>query len=38
VLAERAAPRAALMGRLEELAAAEAELLATLWSAPRFHS
>jgi tRNA-(ms[2]io[6]A)-hydroxylase len=38
VLAERAAPRAALIGRLEELAAAEAELLATLWSAPRFHS
>jgi tRNA-(ms[2]io[6]A)-hydroxylase len=38
VLAERAAPRAAVMGRLEELAAAEAELLATLWSAPRFHS
>ncbi len=38
VLAERAAPRAAVMGRLEELAAAEAELLASLWSAPRFHS
>jgi tRNA-(ms[2]io[6]A)-hydroxylase len=38
VLAERAAPRTAVMGRLEELAAAEAELLATLWSAPRFHS
>lgn len=38
LLAEQVAPRAALMGRLEELAAAEAELLATLWYAPRFHS
>jgi tRNA-(ms[2]io[6]A)-hydroxylase len=38
LLAERDHPRAAVVERLQELAAAEAALLATPWREPRFHS
>jgi tRNA-(ms[2]io[6]A)-hydroxylase len=38
VLAEREGPRATVVERLGELAAAEAALLAELWQEPRFHS
>lgn len=38
VLCEARWPRAVVVERLEQLAAAEAELLAGLWPEPRFHS
>ncbi|MFZ9753127.1 MAG: tRNA-(ms[2]io[6]A)-hydroxylase [Cyanobium sp.] len=38
LLAERDWPRARVVERLDELAAAEADLLADLWREPRFHS
>ena len=38
VLAERDYPRTVVVERLEELAAAEAAVLATSWREPRFHS
>jgi len=38
LLAERDQPRASVVERLGELAAAEAALLAQLWREPRFHS